>query len=124
VVLQEESDVTMVRPVTLPKPVKNRYRIDQPKEIFDRAYGKSDKQKEERSDLNLDLAKRVTLILKLYYRLVKYTTTTIDEITAIENELHRVLNSEPRPAPFLEGAIRKAVKNILKWKRENSSYSK
>ena len=40
----------------------------------------------------------------------------------IENELHRILNSEPKPAPFLEMAINKAVKNILKWKRENQTY--
>lgn len=34
---------------------------------------------------NVELAKRVTLILKLYYRLIGIAGTTIEEVSAIEN---------------------------------------
>jgi hypothetical protein len=101
----------------LPRPSKGKYKISQSKEIFDRSYTRQEKRKEERNDLNVDYAKKITLVLKLFYKLSKYVGTTPEEMGHIENELHRILNSEPKPAPFLEIAITKAVKNILKWKR-------
>lgn len=74
--MERESDVARVKPIILQKPVKGKYKISQSKEIFDRSFNRQEKRKEDRNDLNVDFAKKVALILKLFYKLSKYAGTT------------------------------------------------
>jgi hypothetical protein len=61
-------------------------------------------------------AKKIVLTLKLFYKMIRHNPL-LSEVTAVEEQLNRTLNSESRPPSYLENPIRKTIATILRWKR-------
>lgn len=72
-------------PLSLEKPQKGKYKISQSKHIFDNSYNRPDRKKEDKQDLNVQRTKKISLILKIFYKLLKSGETNMEEISSVEN---------------------------------------